>query len=123
MKIFIIPLTDSIDDKLHLLKSREIMIDEVTKDDVNDGVEVLWTDAKYMVDQTQSTRLRYRSLRKNKGETSSEVEPNNQTLLLSTAADAQALLLSDEELMKESEDDVFKAGDEMDEDIHHIDEE
>ncbi|GJU00865.1 hypothetical protein Tco_1111203 [Tanacetum coccineum] len=63
------------------------------------------TDAKYQVDQTQSTRLRYRSLTKNKGETSSELEPDNQTLLLSTAVDVQALLLSDEELMKESEDD------------------
>ncbi|GJS49016.1 hypothetical protein Tco_0599137 [Tanacetum coccineum] len=81
------------------------------------------TDAKYQVDQTQSTRLRYRSLTKNKGETSSKVELDNQTLLLSTAADVQALLLSDKELMEESEDDVFEAGDEMDEEIHHTDEE
>ncbi|GJT70528.1 hypothetical protein Tco_1029814 [Tanacetum coccineum] len=48
------------------------------------------TDAKYKVDQTQSTRLSS---------------------------------LVNEELMKESKDDVFEAGDEMDEDIHHIDEE
>ncbi|GKD10654.1 hypothetical protein Tco_1190339 [Tanacetum coccineum] len=53
------------------------------------------TDAKYHADQTQPARLRYRSLTK------------------------KALLLSDDELMKESEDEVFEAGDEMDEDIHH----
>ncbi|GKG40489.1 hypothetical protein Tco_0467266, partial [Tanacetum coccineum] len=33
------------------------------------------TGAKYQVDETQSTRLRYRSLTKNKGKISSEVEP------------------------------------------------
>ncbi|GJR36605.1 retrovirus-related pol polyprotein from transposon TNT 1-94 [Tanacetum coccineum] len=35
------------------------------------------THAKYQVDQTQLTGLRYRSLTKNKGETSFEVEPDN----------------------------------------------
>ncbi|GJZ42337.1 hypothetical protein Tco_0589223 [Tanacetum coccineum] len=75
------------------------------------------TDAKYHADQTQSTRLRYRSLTKNKGKTSSEVEPDTQTLLLTTVVDIQALLLSDDELIEESDDDVFEAGDEMDEDI------
>ncbi|GJR27213.1 hypothetical protein Tco_1103445 [Tanacetum coccineum] len=58
-----------------------------------------------------------RSLNKNKGETSSEVELDTQTLLLVTAADVQALLLSHEELNDESEDDVFEARDEMDEGI------
>nr|GEV15339.1 hypothetical protein [Tanacetum cinerariifolium] len=92
-------------------------------------VDPLGTDAKYQVDQTQSTRLTYRSLTKNKGETSSEMEPHNQTLLLSTAADVQALFF-DEELIEESEDDIFEAGDnifkardEIDEYIHHTDEE
>ncbi|GKE82694.1 hypothetical protein Tco_1552694, partial [Tanacetum coccineum] len=42
--------------------------------------------------------------------------------LPSTVSD-EALLLSDEKLMEESEDDVFEAGDEIDEDIHHTDEE
>ncbi|GKB57828.1 hypothetical protein Tco_0914014 [Tanacetum coccineum] len=86
-------------------------------------VDLSEIDAKYQADQTQSTRLRYRSLTKNKGKTSSGVEPDSQTLLLTTTADVQALLLSDEDLMKESEDDVFEAEDEMDEDIHHTDEE
>ncbi|GKC85448.1 hypothetical protein Tco_1141165 [Tanacetum coccineum] len=81
------------------------------------------TDAKYQVDQTQSTRLRYRSLTKNKGKPSYEGELGNQPLILSTTADVQAILLSNEELMEESEDDVFEAGDEMDEDIHHTNEE
>ncbi|GKD88438.1 hypothetical protein Tco_1363945, partial [Tanacetum coccineum] len=35
---------------------------------------------------------------------------------LTTIADVQALLLSDEELLEESEDAIFEAGDEMDED-------
>ncbi|GJS04155.1 hypothetical protein Tco_0320663 [Tanacetum coccineum] len=64
-------------------------------------------DAKYQVDQTQSTRFRYWSLTKNKGETSSEVESDTQTLLLATVVDVQALLLSDDELMEEIKDDVF----------------
>ncbi|GKC00653.1 hypothetical protein Tco_0986789, partial [Tanacetum coccineum] len=66
------------------------------------------TDAKYQVDQTQSTRLRYRPLTKNKGETSSEVKSDTKTLLLTTDADVQALLLSDDDLA-ESEDDEFEA--------------
>ncbi|GJZ93599.1 hypothetical protein Tco_0665802 [Tanacetum coccineum] len=36
-----------------------------------------------------------------------------------SVSSGNALLLSDDELMKESEDEVFEAGDEMDEDIHH----
>nr|GFC20020.1 hypothetical protein [Tanacetum cinerariifolium] len=53
--------------------------------------------------------------------TSYEKELGNQPLILSTSADVQALLLSDEEFIEESKDDVFKAGDEIDEDIHHTD--
>ncbi|GKA02515.1 hypothetical protein Tco_0675180 [Tanacetum coccineum] len=86
-------------------------------------VDPLRNDAKYQVDQTQSTILRYQPLTKNNRDTSSKAEPDNQTLLLLTAADVQALLLSDEELIEESEDDVFEDGDEMCEDIHHVDEE
>ncbi|GJZ56634.1 hypothetical protein Tco_0611827 [Tanacetum coccineum] len=79
-------------------------------------------DAKYQANQTQLSRLRYRFLTKNKGKTSSKVEPDTQTLLLTTAADVQALLFSNDDLAK-SKDDVFEAGDEMDEDIHYTNKE
>ncbi|GKA38063.1 hypothetical protein Tco_0724628 [Tanacetum coccineum] len=52
------------------------------------------TGAKYQVDETQSTRLRYWSLTKNEGKTSSEMDPEKE---------------SDEE-------EVLAAGDDMDED-------
>ncbi|GJX72037.1 hypothetical protein Tco_0309208 [Tanacetum coccineum] len=75
------------------------------------------TGAKYQVDETQSTRLRYRSLTKNKGKTSSEVEPDTEPLQLQTFADIQAFLLYEDELEKESdEEEVLAAGDDMDED-------
>ncbi|GKE86961.1 hypothetical protein Tco_1560703, partial [Tanacetum coccineum] len=60
----------------------------------------LGTGAKYQVDETQSTRLRYRSLTKNKCKTSFEVEPDTEPLKLQTYADIQAFLLSDNELDK-----------------------
>ncbi|GKF23064.1 hypothetical protein Tco_0075386 [Tanacetum coccineum] len=59
----------------------------------------------------------------NKGKPSYERELGNQPLILSIAADLQALLLSNEGLIEESKDDVFETRDEMDEDIHHTDEE
>ncbi|GJV17485.1 hypothetical protein Tco_1362808 [Tanacetum coccineum] len=62
------------------------------------------TGAKYQVDETQSTRLRYRSLTKNEGTTSSDVEPDTEPLHLQTFADIQAYLLSEDELEKESDD-------------------
>ncbi|GJV60604.1 retrovirus-related pol polyprotein from transposon TNT 1-94 [Tanacetum coccineum] len=69
------------------------------------------------VDETQSTRLRYRSMTKNEGKTSSELEPNTEHLQLQTFADIQAFLLSEDELDKESdEEEVLAAGDDMDED-------
>ncbi|GJS01063.1 hypothetical protein Tco_0317571 [Tanacetum coccineum] len=75
------------------------------------------TFAKYQVDETQTTRLRYRSLTKNKGKTSSEVEPDTKPLQLQTFADIQAFLLSEDELNKESdEEEVLVAGDDIDED-------
>ncbi|GJY09547.1 retrovirus-related pol polyprotein from transposon TNT 1-94 [Tanacetum coccineum] len=73
------------------------------------------TSAKYQVDQTQSTRLRYQSLTKNEGKPSYEGEPDAQPLVLSTYADVLAFLLSDDEA-QESEDAILGAGDEMDED-------
>ncbi|GKA14621.1 hypothetical protein Tco_0694267 [Tanacetum coccineum] len=75
------------------------------------------TGAKYQVDKTQSTRLRYRSLTKNEGKTSFEAEPDTEPLKLQTYADIQAFLLSDDELDKEiNEEEVLDAGDDMDED-------
>ncbi|GJW78210.1 hypothetical protein Tco_0139892 [Tanacetum coccineum] len=50
--------------------------------------------------------------------TSSEVEPDSETLQLTTFADVQALLLFDDEMVQESdEDDVLEAGEEMNDDI------
>ncbi|GKC58479.1 hypothetical protein Tco_1086077 [Tanacetum coccineum] len=74
------------------------------------------TDAEYQGDQTQSARFEALVPDQNKGKPLYEGELCNQPLILSTVADVQALLLSDEKLMEESEDDVFEAGDEMDED-------
>ncbi|GKF91008.1 hypothetical protein Tco_0274709, partial [Tanacetum coccineum] len=64
----------------------------------NHVVDPSGTDAKYRVDEIQSTRLRYRSLTKNKGKTSSEVDPDTQTLKLNTFAVIQAFLLSEDKL-------------------------
>nr|GEV94718.1 hypothetical protein [Tanacetum cinerariifolium] len=76
--------------------------------------------AKYQVDETQSTRLRYRSLTKNKGNTSSEVEPDTEPLQLQTFADIQAFLLFEDELEKESdEEEVLAVGDVIDEDYQN----
>ncbi|GKC19666.1 retrovirus-related pol polyprotein from transposon TNT 1-94 [Tanacetum coccineum] len=63
------------------------------------------TDAKYHADQTQSARLRYRSLTENKGKTSYEIE-----------LDTEAFLLSDDDMVQESDDDVFETGEDTDED-------
>ncbi|GJU94211.1 hypothetical protein Tco_1318967 [Tanacetum coccineum] len=62
------------------------------------------TGSKYHVDETQSTRLRYQTLTENKGKTSSEVEPDHKTLQLTTLADIQAYLLSEDELAQESDE-------------------
>ncbi|GJR39797.1 hypothetical protein Tco_1215481 [Tanacetum coccineum] len=64
----------------------------------------LRTGAKYQVDQTQSTRLRYQFLTENKGEPSYEGEPDTQHLVLSTYADVIAFLLSDDEAQKSEEE-------------------
>ncbi|GKG42865.1 hypothetical protein Tco_0479549, partial [Tanacetum coccineum] len=54
---------------------------------------------------------------KNKGKTSSEVEPDTEPLKLQTYADIPAFLLSDDELDKDSdEDEVLVVGDDMDKD-------
>nr|GEY13139.1 hypothetical protein [Tanacetum cinerariifolium] len=78
---------------------------------------VFLTSAKYQLDETQSTRLRYRSLTKNESKTSSKVEPDTKPLQLQTFVDIQAFLLSEGELEKESdEEEVLAAKDDMDED-------
>ncbi|GJW07400.1 hypothetical protein Tco_1569823, partial [Tanacetum coccineum] len=83
----------------------------------NHVADPLGTGAKYQVDETYSTRLRYRSLTKNEGKTSSKVEPDTEPLQLQTYNDIQAFLLSDDELDKESaEEEVLAAGDDMDKD-------
>nr|GEV97413.1 hypothetical protein [Tanacetum cinerariifolium] len=76
--------------------------------------DLLRTSAKYQVDETQSTRLRYQTLTKNKGKTSFKVEPDLETLALTNLADIQAYLLSKDELAQESdEEEVFAAGDDV----------
>ncbi|GKD35067.1 hypothetical protein Tco_1250576, partial [Tanacetum coccineum] len=76
------------------------------------------TDMKYQVNKTQSTRFEVSVSDQNKGKTSSEVEPDTETLLLTTVANIQALLGDyKDELKDDSENEVFKAGEEMDEDI------
>ncbi|GJT65152.1 hypothetical protein Tco_1016632 [Tanacetum coccineum] len=72
---------------------------------------LLGTGAKYQVDQTQSTRLRYQSLPENEGKPSHEGELDTQPIVLSTYADVRAFLLSDDE----SEEGILGAGEEMDE--------
>ncbi|GJR77070.1 hypothetical protein Tco_0089435 [Tanacetum coccineum] len=72
------------------------------------------TDVKYQVDQTQSTRFEVSVPDQNKGKTSSEVKSDTQTLILTTVANIQALLVAtDEELKDDSANDVFKAGEEI----------
>ncbi|GJX70999.1 putative reverse transcriptase domain-containing protein, partial [Tanacetum coccineum] len=75
------------------------------------------TGAKYQVDKTQPTILRYWSLTKNKGKTSSEVEPDIEPLQLQTVVDIQAFLISEDEFEKESnEEEVLAAREDMVED-------
>ncbi|GJV56830.1 hypothetical protein Tco_1457835 [Tanacetum coccineum] len=86
------------------------------------GRIAIGTGAKYQVDETHSTRLRYRSLTKNEGKTSSKVEPDTEPLQLQTYVDTQAFLLSNDEFEKESDEEVLAAGDDMDEDTQADDE-
>ncbi|GKF17811.1 hypothetical protein Tco_0062729, partial [Tanacetum coccineum] len=75
------------------------------------------TGAKYKVDETHSTRLRYQSLTKNKGKTSSKVELDTEPLQLQTFVDVEAFLLSKDKLDKESdEEEVLAVGEDMDKD-------
>ncbi|GKE95475.1 hypothetical protein Tco_1580330 [Tanacetum coccineum] len=81
-------------------------------------IALLGTDVEYQVDQTQSTRFKVSVLDQNKGKTYSEVELDTKTLFLTIVADIKVLLVDfDEELRDDNDDDVFEAGEEMDEDI------
>ncbi|GJR55176.1 hypothetical protein Tco_1405697 [Tanacetum coccineum] len=73
--------------------------------------DLMRTGAKYQVDQTRSTRLRYQSLPKNKGKPSHEGDLDTQPIVLFTYADVRAFILSNDEI----EEDILGAGEEMDE--------
>ncbi|GJW36622.1 hypothetical protein Tco_0059542 [Tanacetum coccineum] len=66
-------------------------------------------DAKDQVDQTWFTRFVVSVPDQNKGKTSSEVELDTQTLLLTITTDVQAIMLSNDDLFDETYNDVFEA--------------
>ncbi|GJT65339.1 hypothetical protein Tco_1016819 [Tanacetum coccineum] len=117
--------TTSLPEGPHGDKDSEGLILPIDMEPLNNSIaDPSGTGAKYQVDETQPTRLRYRSLTENEGKTSSKVEPNTKTLQLKTFMDVQALLLSDDEMVQASDDEeLFAAGEEMDEDIPPTDEE
>ncbi|GKB57465.1 hypothetical protein Tco_0913651 [Tanacetum coccineum] len=80
-------------------------------------------DAEDQVDQTQSNGFEVSVPDQNKSKTSSIVELDSQPLVLTTVVDVQALIFFNDEFVDENEDDVFEAGDEMDEDIQQDDKE
>nr|GEZ58390.1 hypothetical protein [Tanacetum cinerariifolium] len=75
-------------------------------------INFLGTGAKYQVDETQSSRLRYQSLTKNKGKPSYEGDLDTQPMILSYA-DVRASHLFDDEA-QESKEDILEACDKMD---------
>ncbi|GJV94633.1 hypothetical protein Tco_1546210 [Tanacetum coccineum] len=85
--------------------------------------DLLGADVEDHMEETQSTGVEVSVPNQNKGKTSIKVKLDTQTLSHTTAADVQALFLFYDELIEESDDDVFEAGDEMDEDIQQADEE
>nr|GEU85338.1 hypothetical protein [Tanacetum cinerariifolium] len=86
-------------------------------------VDPLGTGTEYQVDETQSTRMRYQILTDNNGKTYFKVDLNLKILQLTTLADNQVYLLYEDKLAQESdEEEVFAAGDDMEEDTH-VDEE
>ncbi|GJU69360.1 hypothetical protein Tco_1255619 [Tanacetum coccineum] len=79
---------------------------------------------KYQMDQTQSTRFEVSDPDQNKGNTSFEVEPDSEPLILTTFGDIQALLDSEDELKDESNEEMYEAKKEMDYEIQQpVDEE
>nr|GEW29331.1 retrovirus-related Pol polyprotein from transposon TNT 1-94 [Tanacetum cinerariifolium] len=75
-------------------------------------VNFLGTGAKYQADGTQSSRLRYQSLTKNKGKPSYEGDLDTQPMILSYADVRASHLFEDE--AQESKEDILEAYDEMD---------
>ncbi|GJS49709.1 hypothetical protein Tco_0599830 [Tanacetum coccineum] len=73
---------------------------------------ILGSGAKYQVDETQSTRLRYQTLTDNEGKTSFEVESGTYPLKLQTFVDVRAFLLSKDEMDQDSEEEEVLATDE-----------
>nr|GEY88841.1 hypothetical protein [Tanacetum cinerariifolium] len=79
------------------------------------GTNQLRANTEYHVDKTQSTRFDVSNPDHHKIKTSFKVELDIDTRILTTIVDIQALLGdSDDELKDESDDDVFKALEEMD---------
>ena len=82
----------------------------------HEGAHSSQTDLKDQTDKTQSVGFEGLGPDHNQGKSSNEEEPANQFLQIQSMAEFQAVLLSDDELDKESEDDVFEAGDDLDTD-------
>nr|GEX27156.1 retrovirus-related Pol polyprotein from transposon TNT 1-94 [Tanacetum cinerariifolium]GEX28021.1 retrovirus-related Pol polyprotein from transposon TNT 1-94 [Tanacetum cinerariifolium] len=72
------------------------------------------SEQSHSEDQTQSSRLRYQSLIRNKGKPLYEEELDTQPMLL-TYADVRAIFLSEDEA-QESDEEVLTVGDDIDED-------
>lgn len=75
------------------------------------GAHNLGTDLKDQVDKTQSTGFERSGPGQNEGKSSNEEEPDNLQLQITSLADAQAVLFSDDEY--NSDEEVFTAGDDM----------
>ncbi|GKB31198.1 hypothetical protein Tco_0870599 [Tanacetum coccineum] len=74
-------------------------------------------DTEYQMDPTQSTGF-VSDPNYNKGNTSSEVDPDTDTLILTIVADIQALLGDFKDELKDfSDEKMLKAGEEIDEDF------
>ncbi|GKB68737.1 hypothetical protein Tco_0930149 [Tanacetum coccineum] len=71
-----------------------------------------------MVDQTQSTQFEVSNPDHNKGKISSEVEPDTEPMILQTFDDLQSLLDLEDELQDESDEEIYDAGEEIDEEEH-----
>jgi hypothetical protein len=66
--------------------------------------------------KTHSVHLEGSGTNHNKGKSSNEEEPDSPILQIQSMADFHAVLLSKDELSKESEDEIFEAGDDMETD-------
>ncbi|GKD28237.1 hypothetical protein Tco_1239015 [Tanacetum coccineum] len=79
------------------------------------------TDPQDIEGNKQPNVMGFPTTHQDEGKTSSEVEPDTETLLLTIVADIQSLLGdSDDELKYNSDDEVFEAREEMDEEIQQI---